>query len=98
MADEETNRQTKVGLVRILEAVSRQLQSDNVDENVIDNVLHCLDWIHSTVIRYADFANLFGTSKRTIKRHMNDFGLSARDLYFTFTDQELDELITQLIF
>ena len=161
MADEETNRQTRDELVRILGAVSRQLQSDNVDENVIDNVLHRLDWIHSTVIRYADLeivdqrvvncirsameellrsinyynatnfasaitnrvftgergrprlqiqfeqlqlleknfkvaeiANLFGTSKRTVERRMNDFGLSARDSYSTLTDQELDELIT----
>ena len=122
-----------------MEAVSRQLQSDSVDENVIDNVLHCLDWIHSTVIRYADLeiidnqlcigyyeqsfywreggprlqiqfeqlqflleknfkvaeiANLFDTSKQTLKRRMNDFGLPARDSYSTLTEQELDELIT----
>ena len=162
MADEDdTSRQTRAELVRILELVSRQLQSDNVDENVIDNVLHRLDWVYSTIVRYADLeiidqrvvncirsaieellrsnfcnaancasaivervftgergrprleiqfeqlqflvennfkvseiANLFATSKRTIERRMNDFGLSARDTYTTLTDQELDELIT----
>ena len=46
--------------------------------------------------KVAEIANLFGTSKRTIKRRMNDFGLPARDLYFTLTDQELDELITRV--
>ncbi len=161
MADEdETTRQTRVKLIRILESVSRQLQSDNVDENVIDNVLYRLDWIHSTVVRYADLqivdqrvvncirsamedvqsncgnaansgltvverfftgergrprlqipfeqlqfllekkfkvaeiANLFGTSKSAVERRMNDFGLSARSIYATLTDPELDELIS----
>ena len=54
MADEEITNQARVELVRILETISRQLQSDNVDENIIDNVLRRLDWIHSIVVRYAD--------------------------------------------
>jgi hypothetical protein len=32
----------------------RQLQSENVDENVVDSVQYRLDWIFNTVARYAD--------------------------------------------
>ena len=138
----ETNRQTRLELARILHYILRLLQSDYIDENIIDSVQYRLDWVYNTVVRYADLhvidervvrciqlakdclqvdssegcsrftvvrhmfngekgrprlqiplghlrfllekkfkvaeiANLFGSSKRTVKRRMKDFGLSA---------------------
>ena len=37
-----------------MESILRQLQSENVDENVVDSVQYRLDWIFNTVARYAD--------------------------------------------
>ena len=50
----ETSRQTRIELTNILESILRQLQSENVDENVVDSVQYRLDWIFNTVARYAD--------------------------------------------
>ena len=78
-----------------MEAVSRQLQSDNVDENVIDNVLHRLDWIHSTVIRYADLeivhqrvVNCIRSAMEELLRSINyynatNFALAITNTVFT---------------
>ena len=41
----ETSRQTRIELTNILESILRQLQSENVDENVVDSVQYRLDWI-----------------------------------------------------
>ena len=46
--------------------------------------------------KVAEIANLFGTSKRTVKRRMKDFGLSAATTYTQLSDQQLDELIRDI--
>ena len=50
----ETNRQTRLELARILYYILRLLQSDYIDENIIDSVQYRLDWVYDTVVRYAD--------------------------------------------
>ena len=50
----ETNRQTRLELARILHYILRLLQSDYIDENIIDSVQYRLDWVYNTVVRYAD--------------------------------------------
>ena len=50
----ETNRQTRLELARILHYILRLLQSDYIDENIIDSVQCRLDWVYNTVVRYAD--------------------------------------------
>ena len=50
----ETNRQTRLELARILHYILRLLQSDYIDENIIDSVQYRLDWAYNTVVRYAD--------------------------------------------
>ena len=50
----ETNRQTRLELARIVHYILRLLQSDYIDENIIDSVQYRLDWAYNTVVRYAD--------------------------------------------
>jgi hypothetical protein len=38
----------------VLHSVLMQLQSENLDENLVDRVQYRLDWLYSTVVRYAD--------------------------------------------
>ena len=46
--------------------------------------------------KVGEIANLFGTSKRTVERHMKEFGLSAATTYAPLSDQQLDELIRDI--
>ena len=46
--------------------------------------------------KLAEIAKLFGTSKRTVERRLNDFGLSARTIYAPLSDQQLDDLINDI--
>ena len=50
----ETNQQTRLELARILHYILRLLQSDYIDENIIDSVQYRLNWVYNTVVRYAD--------------------------------------------
>ena len=51
---DQNSRQTRIELNNVLHSVLRQLQSENLDENLIDRVQYRLDWIYSTVVRYVD--------------------------------------------
>ena len=48
---DQNRRQTRIELNNVLYSVLRQLQSENLDENLIDRVQYRLDLIHSTVVR-----------------------------------------------
>ena len=41
-------------------------------------------------------AKLLGVSLSTIRRRMNDYGLSVKSYYSTLSDQDLDQLVLQL--
>ena len=41
---------TRMELNNVLHSVLRQLQSENLDENLIDRVQYRLDWIYNTVV------------------------------------------------
>ena len=41
-------------------------------------------------------ANVIGVSVRTIRRRMSDTGLFVRQQYSIITDQELDNLVSQI--
>ena len=49
---DQNRRQTRIELNNVLYSVLRKLQSENLDENLIDRVQYRLDWIHSTVVRH----------------------------------------------
>jgi hypothetical protein len=49
---DENRSQTRIELSNVLHSVLRQLQSENIDENVIDSVQYRLDRIYSTVVRH----------------------------------------------
>ena len=51
---DQNRRQTRIELNNVLYSVLRQLQSENLDENLIDRVQYRLDWIYSTVVRYVN--------------------------------------------
>ena len=51
---DQNRRQTRIELNNVLHSVLRQLQSENLDENLIDRVQYRLDWIYNTVVRYVD--------------------------------------------
>ncbi len=51
---DQNSTQTRIELNNMLHSVLRQLQSENLDENLIDRVQYCLDWIYSMVVRYVD--------------------------------------------
>ena len=51
---DQNRRQTRMELNNVLHSVLRQLQLENLDENLIDRIQYRLDWIYSTVVRYVD--------------------------------------------
>jgi hypothetical protein len=51
---DQNRRQTRIELNNVLHSVLMQLQSENLDENLVDRVQYRLDWLYSTVVRYAD--------------------------------------------
>ena len=46
--------------------------------------------------KIAEIANLFGTSKSTIERRMKDLGLSATTMFSSLSDEQLDEIISEI--
>ena len=157
----ETCSNIRIELKNILESILRTLQSENLDENLVDSISYRLDWVYNTVVRYADLhivderfvhcignakrcveahsaedsqfalvervyfagergrprlqipcenlrflleknfkvaeiANIYGTSKSTIERRMKDLGLSARAMFSSLSDEQLDEIISEI--
>lgn len=152
----------RIHLTSVLNFNLRLLESENVDENILDGLQCRLDWLYNTVVRYVDFqivdervvecirearecllqrnsdrnlcsvartervftgekgrprlqipfgqlefllerkfkiaeiAKLFGTSKRTVERRLVEFGLSARAVYTSLSNPQLDEVISTI--
>ena len=51
---DQNRRQTRSELNNVLHSIIRQLQSENLDENLFDRVQYRLDWIYSTMVRCVD--------------------------------------------
>ena len=51
---DQNRRQTRSELNNVFHSIIRQLQSENLDENLFDRVQYRLDWIYSTMVRCVD--------------------------------------------
>ena len=81
----ETNRQTRVELARILHYILRLLQSDYIDENIIDTVQYRLDWVYNTVVRYADLHVIDESVVRCIQLAKNCLQVDSNEGCSRFT-------------
>ena len=55
-----------------------------------------LEFLLERNFKIAEIAKLFGTSKRTVEKRFLEFGLSARAVYTSSSNPELDELISNI--
>lgn len=55
-----------------------------------------LQFLTEKKFKVAEIAELFGTSKRTVERKMNEYGLSAASSYSTLSDDQLDSVISTI--
>ena len=46
--------------------------------------------------KVAKIANIYGTSKSTIEQRTKDLGLSARTMFSSLSDEQLDEIISEI--
>ena len=84
----ETCSNIRIELKNILESILRTLQSENLDENLVDSISYRLDWVYNTVVRYADFhivdkrfVHCIGNAKRCVEAH------SAEDSQFALVER-----------
>ena len=89
-------------VVAILEALSNSMESNYHQIHKGRPSLPIEEFHIKFYVEYnftvGQIADMFGCSKRTIERRMQQYGTRLRERYFTINDRDLDELISTLTY